>query len=163
MLDFTNFENIYFDFWIKSEYFLNPPFMKLTIDDDVYFEDHIKKDMHLRFKKKCSFDHIHKIKIVRSGKTNNDTKFLPDGTLQSQILTIEKIKIDNIDLRNLIWHRCVYAPVYPEPWATEQKNEGVRLPDTLNGTMTLGHNGQWEFDFNCPTYRFLIDWIQNKL
>lgn len=163
MLDFTKFENIYFDFWVRAEYFLNPPFMKLMIDDEVFFEDHIKKDMHLRFKKKCSFDDMHKIKILRSGKTTRDTKIFPDGKFESQMLTIEKIKIDNIDLRNLIHHRCVYTPIYPEPWATEQKNRGVELSGTLNGTMALGHNGQWEFDFRSPVYKFLIDWIQNKL
>tara|TARA_Y100000034_G_scaffold80642_1_gene96749 strand:- start:1634 stop:2128 length:495 start_codon:yes stop_codon:yes gene_type:complete len=161
--DFTNSENIYFDFWLKSEYFLNPPFMKLMIDDDVYFEDHVKKDTHLRFQKKCSFDDIHKIKILRSGKTNKDTKFLPDGSFESQMLTMERIKIDNIDLKNLISHRCVYTPIYPVQWATEQRNQGIQLSDTLNGTTALGHNGQWEFDFRSPVYKFLIDWIQNRL
>ena len=43
MLDLTNSENIYLDFWIKSEYFLNPPFIKLLIDDEIYFEDLVKK------------------------------------------------------------------------------------------------------------------------
>lgn len=163
MLDFTKSENIYFDFWIKPEYFLNPPFMKLMIDNEVFFEDLVKKDMHLRFKKSCSFEEIHKIKILRSGKTNNDTEILADGTLKSQMLTMEKIKIDNIDLRNLIHHRCVYTPSYPEPWATQQRNKGVKLSKTLNGTMALGHNGQWEFAFKSPVYKFLIDWIQNQL
>lgn len=163
MLDLPKSENIYFDFWIKSEYFLNPPFMKLMIDDEVFFEDRVEKDMHLRFKKNCSFDEIHKIKIFRSGKTNHDTEILDNGTLKSQMLTMEKIKIDNIDLRNLIQHRCVYTPSYQEPWATQQKEKGVELSKTLNGTMALGHNGTWEFDFRSPVYKFLIDWIQNKL
>ena len=163
MLDFTNSENIYFDFWIKPEYFLNPPYMKLMIDNDVFFEDHVDKDMHLRFAKRCSFAESHKIKILRSGKTIRDTEFLPDGSLKTQMLTIEKIKIDNIDLRNLIWHKCVYTPDYPEPWASDQKKSGAELPQTLSGTMELGHNGKWEFSFNSPVYKYLIDWIKNRL
>lgn len=163
MLDLTNSENIYFDFWIKPEYFLNPPFMKLMVDNEIYFEDLVKKDIHLRFKKKCSFADTHKIKILRSGKTTRDTKVSSDGTLQSQTLRIEKIKIDNIDLRNLIYHRCVYTPIYPEPWVSQQVHLGVELPKTLKGTMILGHNGEWGFDFRSPVYKFLIDWIQNRL
>ena len=62
MLDLTNSENIYFDFWMKSEYFLNPPVIKLIIDNEIYFEDSIKKDIHLRFKKKCNLEGNHKIK-----------------------------------------------------------------------------------------------------
>ena len=79
------------------------------------------------------------------------------------ILIIEKIKIDNIDLKNLIQHRCLYTPVYPEPWASQQTDKGKDLPKILNGTMILGHNGEWEFEFKSPVYKFLIDWIKNKL
>lgn len=163
MLDLTKSENIYFDFWIKAEYFLNPPFIKILIDDEIYFEDSIKKNIHLRFKKKCSFADSHKIKILRFGKTTRDTKVSSDGTMQSQTLIIEKIKIDNIDLRNLIQHRCLYRPVYPEPWASQQAHLDVDLPKTLKGTTILGHNGEWEFEFKSPVYKFLIDWIKNKL
>ena len=54
----------------------------------------------------------------------------------------------------------VYHPDYPEPWASEQKANGVQLEEQVPGELYLGHNGVWRFNFTSPVYKFLVDWAR---
>jgi hypothetical protein len=51
----------------------------------------------------------------------------------------------------------VYTPEYPEPWATQQRQQGMELPETFKNTTQMGHNGTWTFKFTSPFYMWLLE------
>ena len=51
----------------------------------------------------------------------------------------------------------VYTPTYPEPWATQQKEEGIDLPKSFKNVTQMGHNGVWSFEFQSPFYMWLLE------
>ena len=75
---------------------------------------------------------------------------------QDQIMHISKILIDGIDINNFILSRATFTPQYPEPWASQQIAQGIKLETELLGETWLGHNGQWCFNFTSPFWQFLI-------
>lgn len=155
-------ENIFFDIWLNPIYWDRPPSAKILIDDTCVFEDVVVEDIHIRFKHLCNFERHHILTIERTGKTNNQTKFENDLVFD-QVLNISKIKIDNIDCKNLVDFTCEYKPNYPEPWTSKQQEKGNQLVNILEGTRILGHNGVWTFKFKSPFYQYLIDWIKGNI
>lgn len=154
-----NSENIVFDLIFDAEFWNSPPIIDVLIDGE-FIERHIidKKDYQIKFKKIMSFKESHCLELKRSGKTDNETRFLSNGDIETQMLYIKTVKLDNINLRNLVWHMSTFHPIYPEPWASEQRAQGVNLEDTIPGEMYLGHNGTWRFEFTSPIYEFLVNW-----
>jgi hypothetical protein len=76
------------------------------------------------------------------------------------MLHIKTVKLDNIDLRNLIWHNSKFEPEYPEPWASEQSN----LESELTAHPYLGWNGCWSLTFGVPVFTWIhqtqnLGWI----
>lgn len=51
-----------------------------------------------------------------------------------------------------------YRPEYPEPWATEQRNQGIHLKPEVYADC-LGWNGVWGIRFQTPIY----PWIHKTL
>ena len=76
--------------------------------------------------------------------------------LKDQLLHIKSIEIDEIDLGSLLFEG-VYRPNYPEPWATQQRESGHNIPETLKNSTDLGHNGTWTFTFTSPFYMWLLE------
>jgi len=54
----------------------------------------------------------------------------------------------------------VYTPVYPEPWATEQQDQGVVLKPQLCPHTYLGWPGKWTLTFTVPVFTW-IHRVQN--
>ena len=72
------------------------------------------------------------------------------------MLHIKSIEIDEIDIGALVFEG-VYTPKYPEPWATQQAEQGNKLPETLKNVTQMGHNGTWNFTFTSPFYMWLLE------
>jgi hypothetical protein len=49
----------------------------------------------------------------------------------------------------------VYTPNYPEPWATEQQNQGVVLKQQLCPHTYLGWPGKWTLTFDVPVFTWI--------
>ena len=95
--------------------------------------------------------------INRSGKTDGQTVVNEKGDiLKDQILHIKKIEIDEIDIGALIFDG-IYRPEYPEPWASQQTQQGIELPDKIKNSPSMGHNGTWSFSFTSPFYMWLLE------
>jgi len=154
-------ENIFFDIVLESIYWDKPPELEILINGNHighYVIDHLES--HIRFCQVMNFDQCHTLELRRTGKTNDQTKIMPDGSLKTQMLMIKTIKLDNIDLKNLILANSYFTPDYPEPWASEQQALGVVLESTIPGELYMGHNGVWRFNFTSPIYKFLVDWAK---
>jgi hypothetical protein len=51
----------------------------------------------------------------------------------------------------------VYEPTYPEPWASEQKSQGITLKPQLSPHTYLSWPGKWTLTFTAPVFT----WIHN--
>jgi hypothetical protein len=154
-------ENIFFDIFLESTYWHLPPKLEIRVDGDTVGNYSVDQhESHIRFRRMMTFDRPHTLELHRTGKTNDQTKIMPDGSYKTQMLKIKTIKLDNIDLKNLILHSSIFEPDYPEPWASEQKANGVQLEAQVPGELYLGHNGIWRFNFTSPVYKFLINWAR---
>ena len=105
-----------------------------------------------------------------SGPQHLSIKFLnkKDGdTIQSlgldKVVVIEQISFFGITDPKFIWSGK-YTPVYPEPWASEQRNAGNILDEVLVNTGFLTWNGEWKLEFDSPVFTWIhklqnLGWI----
>lgn len=155
-------EKIFFDIVFSSQFRDKPPTVDIYVDDKFISTHEVDRDhYHVRFQHTCDFG-AHTLKLHRKNKTDDQNKLLENGSYFSQTLIIKQVKLDNIDLRNLVWHSCKFVPEYPEPWASQQREANIELEQELVGELCLGHNGIWSFEFKSPIYRFLVDWVRGN-
>lgn len=155
-------ENIFVDLRLGGEFWQKPPEVDIFVDGKL-IQSHLvdRTDYHVRFRHVMDFG-PHRLELRRKNKTNDQNRLLPDGSYQGQLLHINQVRLDNIDLRNLVLHTCKFRPEYPEPWASQQREAGIILENELIGETHLGHNGVWTFDFISPIYMFLVDWARKN-
>ena len=84
-----------------------------------------------------------------------DTDTVPEQDLDKAVV-IESISFFGITDPRFVW-LGVYEPEYPEPWATEQAQQGVVLKQHLTNQNYLGWNGKWTLTFTAPVFT----WIHN--
>lgn len=155
-------ENIFVDLVFSAEFWDKPPIVDIYVDNQIISTHSVDRDnYHVRFRHTCKFG-THRLKLHRRNKTDDQNRKLPDGSYQGQMLIIKQVKLDNIDMRNLVWHSCWFQPEYPEPWASQQRNDGIEIEQQLRGEMHLGHNGIWMFEFTSPVYKFLVNWVRES-
>lgn len=155
-----NSEIIDFELHLISEYWNKPPVAKIVVDGIEYFNNIVPKGSHIvKFRHTCDFNTPHRLALTRAGKDDSQCKTLPNGQQLDQILTLEKLKIDGIDIRNIVWSRSINVAEYPEPWASEQRAAGNLLEKEAIGVTTFGHNGTWYLDFTSPFYIFIMNWM----
>jgi len=83
---------------------------------------------------------------------------LVNKTAQEAVV-IESVNFFGIEDPKFAW-AGVYAPIYPEPWATEQQNQGVVLKQHLSPHTYLGWPGKWTLTFDMPVFTW-IHRVQN--
>ena len=138
-----------------------PPHAEILIGDHSHFTGDItgteEKPDVIEFEhefpegKKCE------LIIKRSGKTKGQTVINENGdVLKDQLLHIKNIEIDEINLGALVYEG-VYTPKYPEPWASQQRQAGVELQESLKNVTSMGHDGKWSFKFESPFYMWLLE------
>lgn len=151
-------ESIKFEITLVPTYWLSPPMIKISIDSEDKFNGPVIDRQTISFTQTLGFN-AHTLKIVRSGNTNQQVRMLSTGEYQGQGVLLEQIKIDGVNIRNLIWTNSYYEPEYPEPWASQQKAQGIELETRVRGETNFSHNGTWTLNFTSPFYKFLMDWM----
>ena len=91
------------------------------------------------------------IRIHRYGKTKYDSVLVDGNIIQDQTLNIKNIIIEKIPMENLL-HIGTFYPNYPEPWATQQRELGIDLPESETYSSKIHHNGNWYFNFKTPIH-----------
>ena len=138
-----------------------PPHAEILIDEHSYFKGEItgtedKPDI-IEFEQELEEGKEYNLIINRSGKTPKQTVINEKGDiLNDQLLNIKYIGIDEIDIGTLVYEG-VYTPNYPEPWATQQREAGTELQESLKNVTQIGHNGEWKFTFSSPFYMWLLE------
>lgn len=153
-------ETITFELHLLSEFWNTPPLATITLDGCEYFNGPVPAGLTVvKFTHTCEFDQPHRLTLDRQGKTDSEVQVNSDGTRSEQYLTIEKIKIDGVDIRNIIWTYSVNVPEYPEPWASEYVTAGNILEKEVIGATKFGHNGIWYLNFTSPFYIYIMQWM----
>lgn len=93
-------------------------------------------------------------------KIDSDT--VPTLNLDKAVV-VETVSFFNISDPKFVW-AGIYDPKYPEPWATEQKNQGIILSAKLKYHNYLGWNGVWRLQFTVPVFTWIhqiqdLGWI----
>ena len=147
-------ENLSVELYITTTWDTHPPSLEILIDNNsvllptlTYGANHIKFNITLSFG-------THSLKIIRSGATSDDN---------SQLVTIDNICIDMFDCEKLVLANSTFRPIYPEPWASQQRKQNVELLETIPYETVLGHNGEWELPFTSPVYPHLLEFNSSLL
>ena len=138
-----------------------PPVAEIKINSKSYFKSEItgteQSPTVIEFEEELTEGSEYNLIIERSGKGKNQTVINEKGDiLKDQLLHIKSIEIDEIDIGALVYEG-VYTPKYPEPWATQQKEAGNELTETLKNITRMGHNGTWSLRFSSPFYMWLLE------
>ena len=150
---------------IKLELFATmwdkPPHVKILLDGNSHFEGDIKGSEDepdiIEFENELTEGNEYELTIERSGKTKTQTVINDKGDiLKDQLLNIKRIEIDEIDIGALVYDG-EYTPIYPEPWATQQRESGQDLKDSFKNVTKMGFNGTWRFKFTSPFYMWLLE------
>ena len=153
----TKQETIRFKVVLEPQYWDKPPMIEISVDNTLYFNGAIDKLSTIDFMAELKFEK-HTLTLTRYGKTLDQTALDKD-----QLILIKSIEIDGIDIQNIVWSSSFFKPEYPEPWASQQRQAGIELEQSVLGETFLGHNGTWQLDFSSPFYKFLIDKAKNQL
>jgi hypothetical protein len=154
-------EKIKFLIKLYSEYFDKTPQVSILLNNKIMIE---KQDIKgtsdnpdiLEFTQELESDQTYEFIIRREGKDKTQTIVENGKIIKDQLLHIDAIEIDEIDLGGLIYEG-VYVPNYSEPWATQQKNAGIKLPESFKNVTCMGHNGEWKLKFSSPFYMWLLE------
>lgn len=77
----------------------------------------------------------------------------------SEAVVVENVSFFGIEDPKFAW-TGVYEPIYPEPWATQQREKGVVLKPQLCPHTYIGWPGKWTLTFDLPVFTW-IHRVQN--
>lgn len=100
------------------------------------------------------------LRIKFLNKKDSDT-ILSHGL--DKYVVIEQVSFFGISDPRFIWIG-EYRPLYPEPWASQQREAGNAPSEILNNTNTLTWNGEWKLEFCSPVFTWIhklqkLGWI----
>jgi hypothetical protein len=101
-------------------------------------------------------------KLVVEFLNKQDSDTVPEQGLDKAVV-IENVSFFGISDPKFVW-AGIYEPSYPEPWATEQRAQGVVLKQHLNSHNYLSWNGKWTLTFTVPVFTWIhqtqnLGWI----
>lgn len=142
---------------LRSVWWNRPPKVAVMLDGSARWQGLLETDMMLDWYQTLARG-PHCLEVVFSGKTNEDTTAEHD-----QAVVVEFIDFFGIRNDKFRW-QGVYRPEYPEPWRTEQAEQGANLPAELTGHTYLGWNGTWRLEFTTPIFTWIhkvqdLGWI----
>jgi len=145
------------DIHLRSVWHDNPPEINIGINDDI--QRIILTDNQI-FHYEFTADNTSMLSVELLNKTDADT--IPDKGLDKAVI-IESVSFFGISDPKFAW-AGIYEPKYPEPWATEQQDQGVVLKQHLSPQTYLGFNGKWTLTFDVPVFTWMhtvqdLGWI----
>ena len=121
-----------------------PPTVKLSIDHEIFWNDKLPDVREFALERQLRTG-PHSLQIELYGKSDNDS---------CQALSIRDISFGKIPSSRYAW-QSTYCPRYPQPWASQQQQQGVELKSELYQTDHLGWNGVWKLHFSMPIFTWI--------
>lgn len=141
-------ESVIFTLKFSTDYKVNPPVIEVKHNDSVVIGPTIiDGSTKIEFTLDLPVNSVTpcKLEIIRSGF---------DG-VNNQLLNLDEVWIDDVNITKLN-HLSRYYPVYPEPWFSEQLQQGNSWPEFHYGWTSWGWNGCWVLDCETPIYTWLL-------
>ena len=152
-------EEIKFQVYLNASFWDKPPIAKIFVDDICKWDSNLVNGTNLiEFTHSLDFTN-HCLRIERTNKTDDQHR----SDTQTQVLTLEKLTVDGINIRNIVWRYSWFEPEYPKLWALLQKKQGNVLEEKILAGTTWGHNGTWYLNFSSPVYKYIINWMNGEL
>lgn len=112
-----------------------------------YTNDHVENLCHVEHELDDD-DCQHKLEIVMSGKTAENTKVDDAGNItKDATLTISNVTVDGIDIGQVLYEKSVYTHDF--------NGTQPQVSDQFFGT--AGCNGTISFEFSTPFYLWLLE------
>jgi len=137
-------ETIKFKAVIDSEYFNNPPYLKIHLDDDVLFDGAITEEMVLERTLQLEDDSGYKLNFTLHDKSKYDTVLEDGKIIKDTIIKIESIELDDVDITNIL-------PVEQEKCYYTYGGQKHPFYDVI------GVNGTSTIEFFTPFYVWLLE------
>jgi len=135
----------------------DPPQIQIGVDNNLQFVT-LEKLTTFNFE----FDAQKKVNLqVRFlNKTDQDT--IVEQNLDKAVV-VEAVSFFGISDPRFVW-AGIYYPEYPEPWASQQLQQGKDLPAQLKSHNYLSWNGTWKLEFTVPVFTWMhqtqgLGWI----
>ena len=125
-----------------------PPICSIKFSKDVSFKEEIKENKIYSYEGYLTNGN-YDIVIEFLNKKNTDTV---DG--KDKAIKIDKIVFNNIESKKFVW-QGTYQPIYPEPWATQEKKVGKELNSVITPATYLGWNGVWKLTYSVPIFTWI--------
>jgi len=143
---------------VYPSYWKNPPSLKVLLNGHILLESVIEQNSTLTVSyDKSILKEKNILELERYGKTIEDTVLdAENNVVQDQYLSISDLIINQIELGNIIY-RGRFFPEYPEPWATQQKENDVTLPEYFSPSTDFNHNGVWKLEWEEPFHIWYLE------
>lgn len=150
---------------LRAELLLTPvwhndaPEVIVGTDDNIIYAGKLFAPTTFKFDQELD-ETSHTLWVEFINKTDSDTIGDSDKAVK-----VDQVTFNNITSPKFSW-AGVYEPRYPEPWASEQRAQGVVLQPQLNFQTYLGWNGKWTLTFTMPIFTWIhhtegFGWIYN--
>lgn len=126
----------------------DPPRIRIGIDNDLT-EIVLTESTTIDFE----FVAVQECQLVVEFLNKTDSDSVPEQNLD-KVVVIESVDFFGISDPKFAW-AGVYEPVYPEPWAQEQQDQGVVLKRQLCPHTYLSWNGKWTLTFSVPVFTWI--------
>lgn len=140
----TDFFKVDIEVAIQPNWQDTPPSMMIRLDHNTLWDDVLLDTKVFKFSMS-----------LPKGKHALEIELYDKPELDSgQSLTILNLKLGRIQSQQFVW-QGIYRPQYPEPWASQQKEQGIPLQSELFNTDQLGWNGTWRLEFTAPIFTWI--------
>jgi hypothetical protein len=129
---------------VDACYQQDPPECQVLLGHQVIFDNIVTEVTTIQYQTTLPAV-AHVLKIRYRNKSKQDP---------TQAITIKSINFNGVQDSKFIW-AGEYTPVYPEPWATQQRDQGETLASNLTNTDRMGWEGEWELAFTVPVFTWI--------
>ena len=153
-------ETVKFKIELYAQHWDKPPVAEILINGESKHKQEItsreQEPTVIEFEHKLTEGEQYTLALEKTNKDDSQTVVENGKIVKDQLLFIKSITIDSVDLGGLIYEGKYY-PRYPEPWATQQREQGQELSEYIKNVTSLGWDGRWEITFSSPFYMWLLE------
>lgn len=139
-------EKIKFRAVIDSEYFNNPPYLRISIGEDVLADFPVTEETVIEKELTVDDDKTHKLHFTLHSKSKYDTVVEDGKIVKDTVVKIKQVELDDIDITSILSiNKDSFYYVY---------NDSLEKHTFYD---TMGVNGTSTIEFTSPFYVWLLE------
>ncbi len=153
----TRLHHLHCDLRLHPVWHIEAPEIIVTFNNNIVYNGLLSLDLQLIIDEKLPAND-YQLCVEFTNKKVTDTINGYD-----KAVVVDAITFNKISSPKFAW-AGIYEPIYPEPWSTQQKSQGVVLKPCLTNYTYLGWNGKWTLTFSMPIFTWIhktagLGWI----